>query len=622
MSHKKTKESREKPAEKVDPVTGQQPHPDGPGMYIHWEGRKSYRTRMPAPRVLEPVASLSFGKSSSNRVIEGDNLQAMVSLRSQYRRSIDIAYLDPPYNTGRRDFRYSDKRFSDPNAAPDDAEYVSNEDGGRHTKWLNFMGPRLWLVHELLADHGVCFVSINDIELFQLGMLMDEIFDAKNRLGVLVWKGSIENNPTHIAIEHEYVLCYAKRAELVTRIWQGYSEAKQWLTETFEELSKSHQGDLASLETAFQEAIKAHEATRQKEMDRDGESELVDLGRASRYKYVDAKGVYAAGDDTHKPSGGYFYDVFHPVTKRPCKPPASGYRFTEETMRRLLAEDRIVFRKDHTKQLQVKKYLSEVSEPLRSVIEIPAKLGTVTLKKLLGENAKSKFPHSKPVELIERLIAATGNTDALVLDPFAGSGTTAHAVLRLNARDGGMRRFILIEEGNKEDAYCRTLTAPRITAAIKSEKLHGGFSFERTGKRLNKAAILELEREALANLILQTDSTGLGRGLTRVAGTYVIGSNSRNEAICLYWNGKSGSTVNSSILRDMYKEAAALKLNRPLRVYGSVCEVGETESFRFCQIPDELLLALQLDDEDSDRSTSDLLEGLETAAQGMLSVRS
>jgi adenine-specific DNA-methyltransferase len=361
----------------------------------------------------------------------------MVSLRSQYRSRVDIAYLDPPYNTGRKDFRYSDRRFHDPNADPDDGVYVGSEDGGRHTKWLNYMGPRLYLVWELLADHGVCFVSINDIELFRLGMLMDEIFGERNRLGVLVWKGAIENNPTHIAQEHEYILCYAKRQELVPRVWQGANAAKQWLLETYSQLKQTAPSDPPSaLQSKLQAAIKGHMEARQAELDERGESDLVDLGRATRYKYVDNRGIYAAEDHTDKPSGGYHYDVLHPKTGKPCKRPASGYRFKEETMKRLLAEDRVVFRRDHTRQLQVKKYLAEVADPLRSVIDLPAKLGTATLKKLLGSDPRHKFLHPKPVELIELLLSSMEYDDPLVLDPFAGSGTTGHAVLRLNSRDG------------------------------------------------------------------------------------------------------------------------------------------------------------------------------------------
>ncbi len=186
-------------------------------LHLQWEGRRLYRARVPVPRVLEPDKKLSLGDDGQNLVIEGDNLQVMVSLRSQFNASVDVVYIDPPYNRGGNDFRYSDARFHDPDADGSDGVYVSNEDGGRHTKWLNFMAPRLAMIHELMAPHAVIFVSINDIELFRLGMLMDEIFDEKNRIGVIIWKGSADNNPTQIAIEHEYILCYAKRLSEVPR---------------------------------------------------------------------------------------------------------------------------------------------------------------------------------------------------------------------------------------------------------------------------------------------------------------------------------------------------------------------------------------------------------------------
>jgi adenine-specific DNA-methyltransferase len=145
----------------------------------------------------------------------------MVSLRSQFNAAVDVCYIDPPYNRGGNDFRYSDARFHDPDADGSDAVYVSNEDGGRHTKWMNTMAPRLAMIHEMLAPHGILFVSINDIELFRLGMLLDEIFDERNRLGVIVWRGSADNNPTRIAIEHEYIVCYAKRISEVPQVWSS-----------------------------------------------------------------------------------------------------------------------------------------------------------------------------------------------------------------------------------------------------------------------------------------------------------------------------------------------------------------------------------------------------------------
>lgn len=599
----------------LDPVTHATGRPGGPGMYLHWEGRKGYRTRMPAPRMLEPVSKLSFGKPRDNRVIEGDNLQAMVSLRSQYQGMVDVAYCDVPYNTGKRDFAYSDARFHDPNADADDMVYVNNEDGGRHTKWLNFIGPRLWLVWQLLADHGICFVSINDIELFRLGMLMDEIFGERNRLGVVVWKQAADNNPTRIAVGHEYILCYAKREEDVPRVWSGDSPAQLWLLHTYDELKRKHRGKVAAIEKAYQAAIKEHVEAFEAATDPNAEDALVDLGDLARYCFVDERGPFAANRTTENPHpGGYVYDVKNPATGKVHKKPGRGYRFPEETMRHMEAEGRIIYPADERRLVQVKKYLRELRPPLRGVIELGSRGGAADLKRLLPKDA-GRFPNPKPTTLMEALIGFAGDSDALVLDPFAGSGTTGHAVMRLNAADGGSRRFILIEEGTREDRYCRTFIAPRLKAAIEKEDLPGGFTFESTGRRLNRDAILELEREAIANLIMHTDATGKGRGITRVAGDYVVGHNSRQEAICLCWKGRKDSAITRDVLVAMFGEAKARGLRRPLRAYAATCEIGETESFRFCQIPDEILAALQITDDDDAalHGDADAVEALEAA---------
>jgi len=583
-------------------------------MYLHWEGRKGYRTRMPAPRVLEPVPELSYGDDQGNLVVEGDNLQVMVSLRSHYQGTVDVAYLDPPYNTGKKDFAYSDARFHDPNADAEDMVYVNNEDGGRHTKWLNFIGPRLWLTWQLLAEHGVCFVSINDTELFRLGLLLDEIFGEQNRLGTLVWKQATDNNPTRIATEHEYILCYAKRADALPDRWVGISPAKEWLLNTYEEI-RTREADPKKVEKEYRAAIRAHQ-TEVREAVADGrEDDVLDLGRMARYRNVNENGPWAKDWNVENPrAGGYDYDIFHPVTGKVCKKPPKGYRFSEESMRGLLERDLIVFGKDHTEPPQLRRYLSQAGAALRSVIQMPGRLGADTLKATYPEGA-AHFPNPKPVELISMLVEAAGDIDALVLDPFAGSGTTGQAVMRLNARDGGVRRFILIEEGSRDDRYARTLIVPRLKAAIEKEELPGGFAFETKGRRLNRDAILDLEREAIANLVVQTDATGKGRGIAKVDGDYVIGHNTRQEAICLCWNGRTNSTITRDVLVAMFEEAKARGLRRPLRAYGATCDVGETDSFRFCQIPDEILAALQIEDDDGElASDPEFVERLEAAA--------
>ena len=139
--------------------------------------------------------------------------------------------------------------------------------------------------------------------------------------------------------------------------------------------------------------------------------------------------------------------------------------------------------------------------------------------------------------------------------------------------------------------------------------------FETKGRRLNRDAILELEREAIANLIIQTDATGKGRGITKVGGDFVIGHNARQEAICLCWNGRTNSTITRDVLVQMFEEVKERSLRRPLRAYGATCDVGETDSFRFCQIPDEILAALQIEDDDGALDGEpDAVERLEAVA--------
>jgi adenine-specific DNA-methyltransferase len=205
------------------------------------------------------------------------------------------------------------------------------------------------------------------------------------------------------------------------------------------------------------------------------------------------------------------------------------------------------------------------------------------------------FKNPKPVELLERLLGYSTHKDSIVLDAFAGSGTTGEAVMRLNNRDGGKRRFILIEEGEGEDKYCRTLTSKRLKLAIKALGLSDGFQFQKTGRKLDRHAIVSLERDALASLICQADETGRGKGITPLSGhKYIIGRNHRAEAICLVWNGAADSEVTPEMLQAASQEVSRAGLKRPFRIYGTFCRVGDTQSWKFCQIPDEILTQMHI----------------------------
>lgn len=552
------------------------------GLYLQWEGKRLYRQRIPTPRLLEPVPKYSYGDDSSNLIIEGDNLQVLASLKSRYSGQVDVIYIDPPYNLGKEDFRYSDKRFHDPDADDTDAVYVTNEDGGRHTKWLNYMAPRLQILSQMLKETGVIFVSINDVELFRLGMLMNELFDENNWVGTIVWKGTTDNNPTRIAIEHEYILCYAKSKDRLHSPWHNPdNDAKTLMLTSFERL-KAKTKSLTDLQNQFLKFAKENKDF---------------IGDLFRYRKVDKSGPYVARRNLENPGKpGYKYIIRHEKTKRPCTMPFWGWRFPEAKMKELIAQGRIIFGKDEKKIPELKVYLKEVEFPLRSVVTLDSRKGSNDLERLFG--TRDTFKNPKPVELIELLLSYTTQKNSLVLDAFAGSGTTGEAVLKLNHRDGGQRKFVLIEEGKEKDMFCRTLTAPRVQKAIEHYGYKAGFTFFRTGQKLDRQAIVGLEREALASLICQADETGRGKGISRLNGyQFVIGKNHKAEAICLVWQGESESEVTPEVLAEAANEVTQAGLKRPFRIYGTFCRVADTRSWRFYQIPDEILAQLNIEEE-------------------------
>jgi adenine-specific DNA-methyltransferase len=259
-------------------------------------------------------------------------------------------------------------------------------------------------------------------------------------------------------------------------------------------------------------------------------------------------------------------------------------------MNQLLADDRIHFGKDETSSVLFKRYISDVeTDPLRGIIlEFGGKGVNADTKRLFPEQP-DVFPNPKPVPLEQYLLSFVADSEATVLDCFAGSGTTAHAVMRLNKSDDGRRRFILIEEGSDGDEYAATLTAERLRRARATEALPGGFRFMRVGERIDIENWAKLARKQIIETILQTDTSGRDGRIRTVDGAkWVIGQNSRREAICLHHDPEKRTPVSEAILREMYVEAKELGLNKPLRVYAEACEVFGSDSFRFFKLPDEV----------------------------------
>ncbi|MEX0969991.1 MAG: site-specific DNA-methyltransferase [Paracoccaceae bacterium] len=414
------------------------------------------------PLVPQPDKGIGPVALDGNLIVQGDNLHALKALLPMYAGKVDCIFIDPPYNTGNEGWAYNDNVNAPMIKEWLEANPIGIEDGLRHDKWCAMMWPRLRLLHELLADDGVIFICIDDNELCRLRLMLDEIFvDTDNWIGTIVWKNVTDNNPSRIAVEHEYIVCFSKNKARVDKVWKTtLSDVKTLLVRVGEELSSNYSDD-RELAHEYSKWYRAHK------------SELWPL---DRYKFIDRGGVFTGSQSVHNPGKeGYRYDVIHPHTALPCKEPLMGYRFPEETMQELLKQEKILFGEDHTKIIELKIYAKDYQEKLPSVIELDGRIAAYEIRSIFPERKKA-FDYPKPTPLVEKIISFVANPNALFLDSFAGSGTTANAVLQLNSVDAGNRRFILVE---MED-YADEITAERVRRIIsgnskaKAEPLKSG----------------------------------------------------------------------------------------------------------------------------------------------------
>lgn len=410
---------------------------------------------------LDPT--LSHGDAPwDNMIIEGDNFDALRALRASHKGAIRCIYIDPPYNTGNRDFVYNDR-------------FVDKTHRFRHSLWLEFMYQRLLLAKELLADDGVIFVSIDDNELFRLGMLMDRVFGEDNKVGTVIWKNVTDNNPSRVVTEHEYLLVFCKKIDACPPVWKSPDLAvKMLLLEKEHELLSLRLDDdhLQAEYTAWFRTVKDQ------------------IAPLDNYKFIDKGGIYAGSRSVHNPGKeGYRYDVLHPVTGLPCRQPLMGYRFPEETMRDLLSAGKILFGDDEKKLVELKIYLSDYKQKLASLVDLDGRAGANELRSIFGDG--KVFNNPKPVQLLMDILSYVTSENDTVLDFFSGSGTTAHAVAKLNAEDGGHRKFILVSSTEAADEQpdknlCRDVCAERVRRVLGGytnakgqsvDGLGGGFAY-------------------------------------------------------------------------------------------------------------------------------------------------
>ena len=390
-----------------------------------------------ASRPLEVDARKSFppkGKKPSledNLIIHGDNLHALKALMPRYAGKVNCIYIDPPYNTGNEQWIYNDNVNS-----PMMKEWlkgkspVDGEDLERHDKWLCMMWPRLQLLRELLAEDGVIFVSIDDNEQHRLRMMMDEIFGEGNFVANIVWqkKYAPANDAKYFSDNHDFILCYAKNR----------SNGK------------------GNGEPAWERRL----LPRTEKQD-----------KLYKYDDNDGKGPWRTDNLTVKSySPEYDYPVINPKTGQKYNPPEGRCWVTsKEQMRNWIKENRVFFGHNGKGAPQLKRYLREVQQGL-----VPLTVWTYdevghtdgarkTLKGIFNEQ-QLPFDNPKALGLLQRVVSIAADKESVILDSFAGSGTTAHAVLALNKEDGGNRKFILVE---CEDKIANKITAERVRRVIK-----------------------------------------------------------------------------------------------------------------------------------------------------------
>jgi adenine-specific DNA-methyltransferase len=401
-----------------------------------------------------------------NLIIEGDNFDALRYLRMTYAGKVKCIYIDPPYNTGNRDFVYNDR-------------FVDANDSWRHSTWCEFMYQRLILAKDLLRQDGVIFVSIDDHEIFALGMLMNRVFGEGNFVANCIWQKrySAANDHKTIAPMHEYVLVY-RMSEMWRRNLLPRGEDKD-----------------------------------------------------KQYRFEDEGGVYRCSDYTCNKSAeerpNLYYAITQPNTGEEIWPKRTRvWSYSRDEHLRHVAEDLIYWGKDGKGKVPSFKRYKHMLRNADGVV--PNTWWTFdevghndTAKKelmaVLPEDARS-FSTPKPSTLVERMLHVGCGQNDLILDFFAGSGTTAHAVMKLNAEDGGKRRFILVSnteatEAEPEKNLCREVCAKRVRRVIEgygeNAGLGGDFAYLRC-RRIPAGRLLEIEHEQVWTALQMIHLESLG----------------------------------------------------------------------------------------------------------------
>ncbi|AOZ71399.1 site-specific DNA-methyltransferase (plasmid) [Rhodobacter xanthinilyticus] len=595
------------------------------GIVMNYSGRTApwQIIRQVKPKLSIISKKLSCGeeaKQCENEIWDGENLSTMVSLY-RHRGKVDLILTDPPYNTG-SDFRYNDKWDQDPND-PDLGDLVAEDDGSRHSKWLKFMTPRIWMMKEMLRPGGVIAICIDHRELYRLGMLMDEIFDEENRLAIINWQKTAAPRPdkSHVSTSTEYVLVYAKDLAKTRTFSLGRSEQdnKRYSNPDDDPKNLWREGNLTARSASPKDEYGIQSPFT-------GEVHYPAGHGSWRHPKANIKGWLQEWGTTYEER-----DLGDGRAPALMVVGASSNKVSTAVSKKALSRlskpnwPFVWFGRDGKGRPRVKTYLEGIKRGKVPVtywaeeedgypVELDAASwgfkesgrtsdGVSELTSVVGPG--HGFTTVKPLKLFKKLIQLWCPDGGLVLDPFAGSGTTGHAILHLNHETNASRRFIMIEQGNsdKKDHYAKTLTADRIRRVITGNwasgpqpALGGGFRFiQMKREKIDAGAVIALAREEMIDLLLNSywdKSEKVRSYLHRYeigAHKYLFATNPKNEGFFLIWdNPETPSVLNRDAFKAIMLEAEKAKLTERYHVYASIAPYTGA-GVEFYKIPDRVL---------------------------------
>ncbi|HHK9581652.1 TPA: site-specific DNA-methyltransferase [Citrobacter braakii] len=468
--------------------------------HLNWPGKREALLTANAPiaKTLRPVREESVDfDTTKNLFIEGDNLDALKLLQETYLGKVKMIYIDPPYNTG-KDFVYRDN-FSETtedyfshSLQTDDIgnRLVANRDsnGRFHSVWLSSLYSRLSIARNLLRQDGVVIISIDEVEHSNLRRLCDEIFGSQNFCGEIVWKNSSKNDQSFISVQHEYFVVYVRDKQANSGEWLEKKQGLDEIYKAFEGFKKEFGFDWK----------KIHQAALDWQKELPASSPILD---SKHYSWMDERGVYFPDNISGPNDGQYVYDVDHPITGKKVKQPSRGWFCPKEKLVKLISENRVHFGPDESTVPCLKTYLKNTEYvSLTSLRVLDSRAASNRLRDLFGEKI---FTNPKDELLLADFFRAMNVKDNdIVLDFYAGSGSTAHAIWELNRSSGSNCRWISVQiaENLLETLTVATGAAKKITQ--NAIRLLNGLDLPTTIAEISKERLRRAGRLTLDGKVL------------------------------------------------------------------------------------------------------------------------